>query len=488
LQSRIAGIIIKTGLVEYITISIDVTEEEFAKKCAEILRGGKYLTGGCIINTVDFCFENAVSKIPFINKFKIQDRWESGKFKGDNHDIDYYIDLYGGFSISWYKFEIGSKKLIDIKCFEFPPYMELDINSRGLPDININKKSLKTRSHIIIDIAGIKISKEVLGKTRKLLPEGFFLTTHNLGGKKQYAKENVMAFEKLPYPVVIYPHLGAFIGFKKHIANCEIHFCSCMKNAIENCIKMSVQENEIKILLNSLPEEIHGRLDINNISDDTIKAFNFDNSICHECNHAVPSYYYPIPRSVFYKSYGWYVEKQFFEYGIDRSHQFGRDFHAKLILENKCPEHIIKLFDLDLSIAKNNKMIMDDVEDDVRVNFDYHKKGEEWVNETNLYYEIKQEFSEYEVIHHGKPEWIKSQHLDIWIPQIKAAVEYQGIQHLKPVKYMGGEEGLSKTRERDERKARLCKENNVTLVLVYEGYVLSDVIAKIKESVNFTKL
>ena len=44
------------------------------------------------------------------------------------------------------------------------------------------------------------------------------------------------------------------------------------------------------------------------------------------------------------------------------------------------------------------------------------------------------------------------------------AVEHQGVQHFEPVEMFGGVDGLIKTQERDERKARLCAENGVKLI------------------------
>ena len=46
------------------------------------------------------------------------------------------------------------------------------------------------------------------------------------------------------------------------------------------------------------------------------------------------------------------------------------------------------------------------------------------------------------------------------------AVEYDGIQHYKPVKKFGGEKGFIKTQERDAKKEKLSKLNNITLIRV----------------------
>lgn len=51
--------------------------------------------------------------------------------------------------------------------------------------------------------------------------------------------------------------------------------------------------------------------------------------------------------------------------------------------------------------------------------------------------------------------------LDIYIPSLSLAFEYQGIQHYQQVRF-----GLNKASELDEEKRRLCKEAKITLIEV----------------------
>ena len=85
-----------------------------------------------------------------------------------------------------------------------------------------------------------------------------------------------------------------------------------------------------------------------------------------------------------------------------------------------------------------------------------------WVSEFNLYVLIKKKYPN--CIYQCKFDWLGQQSIDIYIPDIKVAVEYQGQQHYKSVEIFGGEEGLRKTQERDERKRKLCAENGIHLV------------------------
>ena len=53
--------------------------------------------------------------------------------------------------------------------------------------------------------------------------------------------------------------------------------------------------------------------------------------------------------------------------------------------------------------------------------------------------------------------------LDFYLPEYNCAIECQGGQHFKMVDYFGGNEGFTKTKERDNRKKKLCEEIGIKL-------------------------
>jgi hypothetical protein len=106
--------------------------------------------------------------------------------------------------------------------------------------------------------------------------------------------------------------------------------------------------------------------------------------------------------------------------------------------------------------------------------------GEGWISEIELYHRIKSDFRNTEVIHHGRPSFLGRQHYDIWIPEFKIAIEYQGEQHAKAVDYFGGENTLLKQKERDERKRKISKDNGVFLIFVKKGYNYENLKRKIE--------
>ena len=69
-----------------------------------------------------------------------------------------------------------------------------------------------------------------------------------------------------------------------------------------------------------------------------------------------------------------------------------------------------------------------------------------------------------DAIYQYTAEWLGDQSLDIFIPSINVAVEYQGKQHYEAVEYFGGEKGFKYRAQLDEMKMNKCLENNIDLL------------------------
>jgi len=74
------------------------------------------------------------------------------------------------------------------------------------------------------------------------------------------------------------------------------------------------------------------------------------------------------------------------------------------------------------------------------------------------------------VLVHGRPDWLRPQHLDVWLPDVSAAIEFHGAQHFVPVDYFGGETVFTQQRQRDLRKRQLCEANGCRLIVVDADY------------------
>lgn len=105
-----------------------------------------------------------------------------------------------------------------------------------------------------------------------------------------------------------------------------------------------------------------------------------------------------------------------------------------------------------------------EAENEVRDILGIPRVGEGWISEIELLKMIQNIFPNEKIIYQARPLWLGLQRLDIFIPGLKLAIEYQGRQHYEPVQFFGGENGFSLTQSRDKRKADLCAKNGVTLI------------------------
>lgn len=85
-----------------------------------------------------------------------------------------------------------------------------------------------------------------------------------------------------------------------------------------------------------------------------------------------------------------------------------------------------------------------------------------WKHELSLFHAVRKNHPD--TLYQYRPDWLGRQSLDLYIPSIRTAIEYQGIQHYHPIEFFGGEEALSQRQELDRMKKQLCEENDIRLV------------------------
>lgn len=109
-----------------------------------------------------------------------------------------------------------------------------------------------------------------------------------------------------------------------------------------------------------------------------------------------------------------------------------------------------------------------------------------WIQEDEMYQLIKRLFPEDVVLREASPPWLRRQRLDVFLPDRKLALEYQGAQHYAPVSIFGGAEALQRTIERDALKKRACEENQVDLVYIKHSdpLTLATLRARLKRFLN----
>lgn len=108
------------------------------------------------------------------------------------------------------------------------------------------------------------------------------------------------------------------------------------------------------------------------------------------------------------------------------------------------------------------------------------------VGQTKLYDKLKKEFPELEIMFEvGRKQipWIGSQRIDIYIPKLNIAIEYNGRQHYMPVNQFGGILEYQKVQNRDEMKRLKCLEHGCILFEIRYNYTKDD-FSKLINNIN----
>lgn len=92
--------------------------------------------------------------------------------------------------------------------------------------------------------------------------------------------------------------------------------------------------------------------------------------------------------------------------------------------------------------------------------------------EPKLFNKLKETFHNEVLINWGKETWLGRQHFDIYFPEYKIAIEYQGGQHFKP-NSIHGIKGYEVSVRNDNLKRQKCLDNNC--ILLYFTYIKKDV-------------
>lgn len=85
-----------------------------------------------------------------------------------------------------------------------------------------------------------------------------------------------------------------------------------------------------------------------------------------------------------------------------------------------------------------------------------------WKHELSLFHAVRRRHPD--TLYQYRPDWLGRQSLDLYVPSLRTAIEYQGVQHYIPVEFFGGKEALAQRQELDQTKRQLCEENRVRLV------------------------
>lgn len=327
-------------------------------------------------------------------------------------------------------------------------------------------------------------------------------------------KDYTVAKENLPFPVVLYPGFyGAFFGFRESESS-PILFCSCAEEAIRNYLRFRlskpIPENSDPSRCFVLDRMYFPRIVVDSLmqqrkpnSEQIIGYIRFENKLCHECNNVVPSYRYCVEMygGAFKQNYGWYINKQAFEFGISPITNY--------IIPDICPQEILELIKLDPTetpkryqelvnsdfekadqllkdFQKQNRRIWNIIENEVRQKFGHKKVGDAWTSETILYHIVRSLLPNFAIRRHYRPNFLDGLEIDIFIEELRVGIEYQGIQHYEPVNHWGGKEALEKLQKRDLKKKKIADSLGIPIVYFKYNEHLNDdiVIDKLRKYVK----
>lgn len=307
--------------------------------------------------------------------------------------------------------------------------------------------------------------------------------------------------ENLPYPVVYYPnHYGTFFGFAKDESS-QVVLCLCSKPAIENLIRLK-RENPstynidpsrraffdgwfVPEIITSIPIES---------KHDPLEALAFVEGLCHRCNLITPRlrYCHEMYGGEFIQHFGWYVNQEYLRLGILPMHLFylkdvclpeyqndidsyrkAREEYREadeslstLAYSPRKIEEAKELRKLQRIASQKKRAFTTKIENIVRQEFGFRNVGEGWVSETLLFQIVKRILSDEKILRHYRPDWLEGLELDVFVPSLNLAFEYQGQQHFHPISLWGGSNGLQNLQERDKRKAKLCAKNGISLIAI----------------------
>ena len=122
------------------------------------------------------------------------------------------------------------------------------------------------------------------------------------------------------------------------------------------------------------------------------------------------------------------------------------------------------------------------VENRLREILGYPKVGQQGITETILLKIVRRLLPDYKVIHHYRGAELEGLELDIWLPDLRVGIEYQGEQHYRVVEPWGGKAGLERRIANDKRKRKLCRSLGYDLIEIKFSEKLSDQLVRSKLS------
>jgi hypothetical protein len=334
---------------------------------------------------------------------------------------------------------------------------------------------------------------------------------------KDVVRQKFQFVESLPLPIVTYPRIyGTWIVFQE-AEGTQPFLCSCQKLAALNFVRLnehsrlsdrSKRSNVLKYFFQG-SVAVHNKLEATTLDEFSVVPI-FRDGLCHICNRHVP----PIrwsnldEHSAFLQHFGWYFHHALLAAGISPHGNLlidSLDAELKALVEidpeiawqriresrkkhldagslvNLEPRHLtVTIPDSDeirdhyAVMKRQSEKIQRLVEERLRHSLGFPPRTKTGVSERLLYWIVASLFPKFEIRFHARPSFLQGLELDIFVPELHLAIEYQGEQHYEPFEHLGGDKHLRSVKKRDKKKAAACKSEGIELLY----FTVSDILTE----------
>jgi hypothetical protein len=104
------------------------------------------------------------------------------------------------------------------------------------------------------------------------------------------------------------------------------------------------------------------------------------------------------------------------------------------------------------------------------------------LNTLEIQYERGKKFNDCQNLKVGR--YCRRLPFDFYLPEFNAVIEYDGLQHYKPVKIFGGDETFKRTQIYDEIKNKYCKDNGIKMIRIPYTVKFDDILPLLKNELQ----